>query len=835
VFRDARDAVAAALDGQRRLQAEPWDEIGGLRVRMALHTGVTEERDGDYYGPPMNRVARLVTIGHGGQVLLSEATTALVRDDLPPGATLDDLGAHRLKDLTRPERVFQLSVPELPADFPAVIALDSRPHNLPIHPTPLIGREREVRAVHQLLSRDDIRLVTLTGPGGTGKTRLSLQVAAEVIDHFPDGVYFVALAPIADSALVPATIAQALEIRDVGGRPVLDSLKDYLRTRCLLLLLDNFEQLLAAAPVVSELLGASPGLKVLVTSRAPLALRGEHERPVPPLALPDRQHPPPADTLSQFEAVALFIERAATIKPDFAVTNDNAPAVAEICHRLDGLPLAIELAAARVRLLTPQAMLIRLERRLPLLTGGARDLPVRQRTLRGAIAWSHDLLELDEQRLFRRLAVFVGGSTLEAAEAVCAGDDGLEIDVLDGMASLVAQSLLRRDDEPGGDVRFGMLETIREFASEQLDASGELSVLRDRHLAYYLAFAEAAKAELQGPRQAAWFDRLERENDNLRAALEWSATESGAGVRAGAGVAPGTSRVEAGTRLAAALGFFWIVRGRGRENLPRVMALVALAPLGTAARARALTVAAHVHGPMLGDHRAALPFADEGLAAWRALGDPHGIAVALVRRGHAALGTGDHQLAVALFTEARALFRDLGGEYGPELPIAILLGDVAQALDDHDRAQQLYDEGLAEARARGDGHAVAHTLRELARLCRMQGDPEQAFTLLRQSAAVIVPLKDVRCAYSCLEDFAAALCEHDQPSDVARLFAAAEALRELIGRPLARSQLEPHDRGVATVKQRLDPEAFATAWAEGRVMTLEQAIAYALERPAPMR
>jgi predicted ATPase len=645
-----------------------------------------------------------------------------------------------------------------------------------------------------------------------------------MIDRFLEGVYFVALAPITNPDLAPAAIAQALELRDVGGRPVLDSLKDYLRTRRVLLLLDNFEQILPAAPVVSDLLGVSTGLKVLVTSRSALALRGEHELPVPPLALPDRRSPPPADTLSQFEAVALFIERASAVKPDFAVTNENAPAVAEICHRLDGLPLAIELAAARVRLLSPQAMLTRLERRLALLTGGARDLPLRQQTLRGAIAWSHDLLEPNEQRLFRRLAVFVGGFTLEAAETVCDLGGDLGIDPLDGLDSLVSKSLLRQEEGPDGDVRIGMLETIREYASEQLEASGELPALRDRHLAYYLAFAEATHPELQGPRQAAWFDRLERENDNLRAALEWSAAEGGPA---------GASRVETGTRLAEALGFFWVLRGRGRENLPRLMALVGLAPPGTSARARVVTEAAHVLGHMLGDYQAAVTFADEGLRTWRDLDDADGIAMALLRRGQIAMETGDYARATTLLTDASARFHDLGRFDGPEVPTACWLAEVAQAQGDFERVRRLYGEVLADARARGDNHAVAHTLRELARLRRTQGDPEEALTLLRESAALLAPVKDIRCGCILLEDLAGVLCERGRPTDAARLFGAAESLRVLSGRPLTRAQRVTHDRDVATVERELAPETFADAWAAGQAMTLEQALTEAAERPDP--
>jgi predicted ATPase/class 3 adenylate cyclase len=829
VFSSATDAVAAALAIQRAFAIEPWPAPRPIQVRIGVHTGEAELREGDYYGSAVNRCARLRGIGHGGQTLLSEATAALSRDDLPADATLDDLGAHRLKDLTRPERVFQLLSPDLPVVHRPLVSLDTRPHNLPIQTTPLIGREEIGATIQALLLRNDVRLVTLTGPGGTGKTRLSLQVAAEILDRFEHGAFFVELAPISAPELVPATIAQVLEVRDVGGRPVLDSVKDYLRDRTLLLVLDNFEQLLSAAPVVGELLGASAGLKVLVTSRAPLGIRGEHEQPVPPLALPDPRRLPTLDALSQYAAVALFIERAMAIRPEFAVTNENAPAVAEICVRLDGLPLAIELAAARTRLLSPQVMLARLERRLPLLTGGARDLPVRQQTLRGAIAWSHDLLDEGERTLFRRLAIFVGGCPLEAAEAVCDVDGDLGIDPLDGVASLLAKSLLRQEVDAEGELRFGMLETIREYALERLDESGEAPVLRDRHLAYYLAFSEAAQAELQGPRQAAWFDQLERENDNLRAAMEWSSIGGDLGRGSNVPGTPAMSRVEAGIRLADAVEFFWVLRGRGRENLARVMALVALAPPGTAARARAVTVAAHVHGHMVGDYQAAAPLADEGLSTWRALGDAHGVAVALVRRGQIAFGMGDYQLAASLLIEARALFRGLGGESGPEVPTALWLAEVAQAQDDLERAQQLYDEVLAEARARGDGHAVAHALRELARLRRMQSDPDQPLTLLRESAALLVPLKDVRCAHICLEDFAGVLSEHNRPTDAARLFGAAAALRELVGKPLTRAQIMTHDRDVATVKHQLDPASFIAAWAEGRAMTLEQAVAYALD------
>ncbi len=445
VFTSAPDALEAALAAQSPLQAEAWSEdVDTLRVRMALHTGTVQQRDGDYFGPPLNRVARLLSAGHGGQVLLSHVTRELVRDYLPPGAELRDLGEHRLKDLIRPEHVFQLVAPDLPADFQPLRTLDNRPNNLPLQLTPFIGRERELEVVRERLAQPDMRLLTLSGPGGTGKTRLGLQVAADLLDTFPDGVWFVNLAPISDPALVMPTIAATLGIAEVAGQSLLDTLKWYLRDKQMLLVLDNFEQVLPAAPVVNDLLAAAPGLKVLVTSRALLGIYGEHDVAVPPLALPDLRRLPPLERLSQYEAVRLFIERAQAAKSDFAITGENAPAVAEICVRLDGLPLAIELAAARIRLLPPQALLQRLSSRLKLLTGGRRDLPARHQTLRGAIEWSYSLLDPVEQTLFARLAVFVGGRTLEAVEAVCNADGDLEVDVLDGLASLVDKSLVRQ-------------------------------------------------------------------------------------------------------------------------------------------------------------------------------------------------------------------------------------------------------------------------------------------------------------------------------------------------------------------------------------------------------
>ncbi len=560
-FLTAPDALECALEIQRRLLSSEWEHIGTLRVRMALHTGAAEERDGDYFGPPANRVARLLSAAHGGQVLLSLPTQELVRDQLPTETTLRDLGEHRLKDLFRPERVFQLLAPELPSEFPPLRTLDACRNNLPLQPTPLIGREKEVDQVCDLLRSDETRLLTLTGPGGTGKTRLALQAAADLLDDFPDGTFFVPLATLTEAELLLVAVAETLGVRETGEQPLFESLKEYLHDRRLLLLLDNFEQVLGAALTVTELLAGAHGLKVLATSRTSLRLYGEHVFPVPPLTLPDLERPPPLERLTQYEAVGLFVERARALKPNFEVTNESAPAVAEICVRLDGLPLAIELAAARITMLPPRSMLQRLSSRLKLLTGGARDFPKRQRTLRATIEWSHALLDEGEQLLFGRLAVFSGGRTLEAIDAICDAEGDLPVEAFEGVSSLLDKSLLRQEEGPGGEPRFVMLETVHEFAREKLQGSGEAEQIKRAHAEYFLTLAEEAYPQLRGPDQLEWLERLEAEHDNMRAALTWASERNEA---------------EVALRLGSALSWFWSVRGyysEGRRWLEEALAI----------------------------------------------------------------------------------------------------------------------------------------------------------------------------------------------------------------------------------------------------------------------
>jgi predicted ATPase/class 3 adenylate cyclase len=718
VFARASDALAAACALQQALLAEAWPVETPLRVRMALHTGEADRREDSYYGAEVNRCARLRSVAHGGQVLLSRTSYDLVRDALPEGASLRDLGEQRLRDLTRPEHVFQLLHPALSADFPALQTLEARPNNLPVQPTPLIGREREIEAVWALLQRDAVRLVTLTGPGGIGKTRLALQIAADRIDEFPNGAFLVALAPISDPGLVPSAIAQALGIGAAGGAMLLQSVKEYLRQKQLLLVLDNFEQLLPAAPVVAELLAAARGLKVLVTSRAALRLQGEQEFPVPPLPVPDPKHLPPIASLSQYGAVELFIQRALAVKPDFVVTNENAPAVAQICHRLDGLPLAIVLAAARVKLFPPRALLARLQDRLALLTGGARDLPERHQTLRGAIAWSYDLLGEAEQSLFRRLSVFVGGCTFEAAEAVCNGEGDPEIDVLEGIATLVDHSLLLQEEAPDtnhtgdSEPRITMLETIREFARERLLASGEAAAVRGWHLGWVVGLAERAGPELFGREQAAWLDRLQAEHNNLRAAMDWS-LEGG--------------DLQAGLRIGGSVWRFCHQRGFRKEGYERLVAVLLRpeASARTRVRAKALDGAGVLAITL--DNAAARSHYEEMLAIGRELGDKQIMAVALNGMGHVAQQEDNREQARPFFEQGLEMAREAGDWW----EAAFSLHCLGLVTADERAAHSFLEEALAIRRELGDKGSLVPTLLEMAGRAHRRGSyrPAQALYL----------------------------------------------------------------------------------------------------------
>jgi predicted ATPase/class 3 adenylate cyclase len=809
VFTRATDALAAALSIQQRLHAEPWQADVGLRVRIAMHTGEAELREGDYYGSAVNRCARLRAAAHGGQVLLSLASQELVRDHLPPEASLCDLGEHRLKDLTRPERVFQLVHPDLPADFPHLRTLDVRPNNLPAQPNPLIGRETELESIRRLLLRRDVRLVTLTGAGGSGKTRLGLQAAADLLDDFVDGVFSVQLAPISDPGLVVVTIAQALGVREAEGRPLGESLKEHLQEKQLLLLLDNFEQILPAARQVAELLAAAPRLKVLVTSRAVLRLQGEHDFAVPPLALPDHRRPLILELLSQYAAVELFIQRALAARSDFAVTNENAPAIAEICHRLDGLPLAIELAAARIRSLPSQTLLARLERRLPLLTGGARDLPARQQTLRNTIAWSYDLLTEEEKLLYRRLAVFVGGCTLEAAEAICAVEGDLTIDVLEGLSSLVDQSLLKQEELPGGEPRYWLLETIREFGLECLAASGEKELIRRRHADFFVQFLER-----RGEWGSAGADRMEQEHDNLRAVHEWFV---------------GHGEAEVGLRFLEPMALFWYARGYLNEGRARLLQVLALpeAQAPTAARARALHLAGLL-AQMQGDGATAISFNEQSLAIYRELEHAWGIGIALRHLGILAGIQGDTRRARVLIEEALSIFKQHG--YSCEVADTLTpFGNVLRREGDYDRAGAIYQECLETYRGLGGREwLIGLELRNLGHVANFHGDHWKAGELFRQSLELLVETGHNHIMPGCLAGMAGVASAEGQPERGARLLGAAQALVETMSAVWDPVERTEYDRHLAAVKVQLVETAFTAEWAAGHALSLDQAIAEAL-------
>lgn len=630
------------------------------------------------------------------------------------------------------------------------LQLNIRPHNLPAQLTSLIGREQEIETACTLLRRPEVRLVTLTGPGGVGKTRLGLQVATDLLNDFADGICFVPLAPISDPELVIPTIAQALGIKATAEQAVADLLQASLQDKHLLLLLDNFEQVVAAAPRLSDLLTLCPHLKILVTSRAVLHIRGEHEFPVPPLALPDLTHLPESATLSQYAAVALFLERAQAVKPDFQMTPANMRASAEICVRLDGLPLAIELAAARSKLLPPQALLTRLEQRLQLLTSGGRDVPARQQTLRNALAWSYDLLDTQEQCLFRRLSVFVGGCTLEAVEALCSTLGDTPIDVLDGVTSLMDKSLLRQTEQAGEQPRLLMLATIREYGLEVLASAGEMENTRRAHALYYLHLAEDAEAEIEGPQQATWLERLERDHGNLRAALQWALEQTGDGE-----ALEGKRSVETALRLGGALRGFWAVHGHiseGRNFLEH--ALLAEAPsagIQASVQAKALIVAASF-AFMQSDYERTEALCKESLALCRELAEQRGIALSLWMLGNVAWVRVDTARAHSLLEEALALFREVDDKEYTAYSL-FSLGLLASSQGKYSQSCTLFEESLALFRKLEHKKGIAHTLSQLAQtLFVSQTDQARVRPLLEECLALSteVGFKEGIAAATCL-------------------------------------------------------------------------------------
>jgi non-specific serine/threonine protein kinase len=701
---------------------------------------------------------------------------------------------------------------------------------LPIPLTSLIGREHEVELALALLRRDEVRLLTLTGPGGIGKSRLAVQVAADLADEFADGIRFVPLAAVPEATLVAPAVARALGIGETGNAAREAALVSALRHAATLLVLDNFEHVLAAALLVTHLLASCARLKMLVTSRERLRVAGEHVFPVPPLALPDPVALPADEHLAQAAAVQLFVERARATAPSFAVTATTAPLVDDICRCLDGLPLAIELAAARVNHLPLPVLQERLARRLPLLTGGARDGPARLQTMRDAIAWSFDLLSGEEQALFRRLAVFAGGFTLEAAEAVCegtgngeqgTGEDGrapvprsltpVPSSVLDGLASLVDKSLVWYEPEGGSGPRYGMLETIREFALEQLATSGDEVRTRRLHAGWCLALAEGARSRFYTAAEPAWMDRLSAEYANLRAALEWFVDRG---------------ETESGLRLAAPLAWFWHSRGPARDGYDWLARLLQSADVEPAVRADALS-GAGLLAWTVGDYATAAAFLDDALALLRAIGHRSGLIRAMNFASLVADAQGELARATDLAVEALALAR----ADGDDVWIALSAGSLAHYLThggEAARAIPLAEEGLALHRAIGYERGMGWALEALAKAAMRRGDPGAAATHYREALALAWKYRSLSTVAHTLPRLAEALASVGGPATAARLLGTAAALREAIGASAEHDAVSGLTREVGEVRAVLGEEAFASAWAAGRALPLEQALAEAV-------
>jgi predicted ATPase/class 3 adenylate cyclase len=733
-FHTVGAGLRAALAAQRALVLEPWTDTGPIRVRMALHTGTAELRAGEHRsgeyasGLTLSHTARLLSVAHGGQILVSSATHEMLREDVPLEVAMRDLGRHRLRDLLRAEPIYQVVAPDLPGVFPA---LDSQMalSNLPRQLTSFVGRTREMAEVMRRLG--ETHLLTVTGPGGSGKTRLALEAATALIADYPDGVWLLELAPIADPGLTAQVLATTLGLREQTGRPLPATLVDHLRSRRALLVFDNCEHVIeACASLADTLLRACPDVRVLASSREPLGVAGEVVIRVPPLAVPDLQDAPLLDRLARNEAIRLFVDRALAVKPDFMLTEAAAPDVAQICRRLDGIPLAIELAAARVRTLSVHHIAAHLDERFRLLTGGSRTALPRHQTLRGLIDWSYDLLAEPERVLFRRLSVFVGGWPLEAAEAVGAGQEVDSGDVVDLLGRLVDKSLVVMD-ERGADVRYHMLETIRQYALERLTEAADEEAVRARHRDVHVQLAETAEQRLHGAEQRLWLERLESDHDNLRAALRGALDRR---------------ETEPALRLASALWLFWDTRWyvrEGREWLDEVLALAGErppAPPGRRSLARVLDGAAHLRARW-SELEPTIDLQTRALAVWRELGDTRGIAGALNHLGDQLRQRGDRAGGRARLEESLTLFRELGDKRGIAHAL-INLGEMLVEDGQHARARSLFEDSVPLLEESADRRGLSHALDTLGGILTLQGEHDRAEALYTRSLQLAEELVD---------------------------------------------------------------------------------------------
>ena len=854
VFNEARAAMAAALRIAQTGRTEPWPTTHPVEVRMAVHTGWADLRDGDYYGAEVNRCARLRGLAHPGQILVSGATAALVRRALPPEGSLVDLGWHRLRDVAALEQVFQLTHPDLPASFPHFAGTDSNTQ-VPSALTSFVGRTAETAEVKRLLALG--RLLTLTGSGGVGKSRLAFQVAADLLAEYPDDAFIIDLAPLSNPALVPQHVLSALGVPEEPGRNQIETLVSHLTGRRLLLLLDGCEHLLSACAAIAEtILLSCPHVRILATSREPLGIGGEMTWRVPSLSVPDAVAVRDTHDVERYDSVRLFIDRALQSKPDFAINETNVGAVVQVCRRLDGIPLALELAAVRVKVLSCEQIAERLDDRFRLLTSGARNALPRHQTLRATVDWSYELLEERERTLFVQLSVFQGGFTIEAAEEVCSGPHCATGDVLDELARLVDKSLVLVE-ERAGRARYRLLETLRQYGMERMAMAGEGDELHRRLLRWALAQAERAEPELKGPDQGAFLDFLEEEHDNLRAALTWAFDHLDAAD---------------GLRLSVLLSRFWLVRGylsEGRHWLGLALAVDArLPPLD---RAKAL-VAASTLAWHQGDYAGVGPFAEEALRLSRASGDNVGVAEALCRLGELATMTGEHEQARSLFEQSRAAWdesgamrgviqslnvplHDLGtivledGDYDRaqslfEEALAIAkehgnttdvvfhlsgLGHVAKRRGDHEAARALYEESSAIAKGLGYKRMAAFTLQYMADLAFTSGDLARTASLYREALGYFGPARDRLGIARCLEGLAKVAALTGQFERTSRLTGVASGLRQAMNSPIPPSEVEDYAWAVHRARAGLGDDLFEAARSDGRRVQLEDAVRYALE------
>jgi len=855
VFDDAGAALGATLALQRALHDAVARADAPLRVRCGLHRGVVEHRDGDYFGSTVNRAARIMSAAHGGQILLSQAVADSVRERLPAQVSLRDLGRVRLRDLSTPEGLYQAIDPQLRVDFPALRSLETTPNNLPLQATTFIGRDKELAELKRLFAAT--RLLTLTGAGGCGKTRLALQLAADSLETFPDGAWLVELAPLSDPGLVPRTLASVLGLEEQPGNPVTATLVEHLKDQRVLMVIDNCEHLLHACAVLADLLvRRCPQLTILASSREALGIAGEQTYRVPSLSLPDPGDIHTPVSVAPFEALQLFVDRCLGVRRDFRVTHENAATLVSICHRLDGIPLALELAAARVRSLSVEEINRRLDHRFRLLTGGSRTALPRQQTLRSLIDWSYDLLLDPEKVLLQRLSVFAGGWTLEAAERICAGGEVADAQVFDLLSSLIDKSLVTVE-QGEGHLRYRLLETVRQYARERLLESESAASVRERHRDWFLQLVEAADEKLLGAEQGALLQQLEAEHDNLRSALEWS---------------HGESRAQEGLRLCRAMHRFWMTRGyiaEGRQWCARILSTDPPVP-PTFAYTKCLNAAGSLAFHET-DYPAARKLLEQSLELSRALGDRKGVALVLNNLGAVAIEQGDHAAARGLYEESLALLRELGerpiaagvlgnlaivahecgdldaaramseeslamsralGDQGRIADAMNTLANVACDLGDFVTASTLAQDGLAIGQALGDRDCIATSRRNLAAVAFLRGHLDEAQSLYREVLAIRLDLGDRLGIARALEGTAAIAAARSDPLAAARTWGAAERVREEIGSPMAPNERLRNERHAAAARTAsTDEAAFDRAWKHGRKLPLNEVVELAFGAP----